>query len=156
LTRMLALAAALCATAAGAAEVRYEAATPAGAVQIVEADFSDTRIVVDGAEVFRDTENLNVFFGGFFPDERSARYVLLQHNTGGTACPAVYRVLDLGGAVPAVSPEFGTCSDVAEGRLDGAALTVSMPDMRTGKAKAWVYADGRLAEARARPRAKAK
>ena len=38
--------------------------------------------------------------------------VLLLQNTGGTACPAQFRFINIGSGSLRASPEFGTCSDI--------------------------------------------
>lgn len=52
-----------------------------------------------------------------FELERGQDIVLLQ-DTGGTACPALYRFATLTPQGIAVTPEFGTCSDLAAATLE--------------------------------------
>lgn len=71
--------------------------------------------------------------------------VLVMNNSGGTACPALYffvAVNTKGGF--AISPEFGTCSDLAKVARQGTKLLVTMPS-RTGDAK-YTFSDGDVFE----------
>ena len=53
--------------------------------------------------------------------------VLLLQNTGGTACPALFRVVYINPTGLRASPEFGTCSDIIYPRFDPkTGVTVSM------------------------------
>ncbi len=66
--------------------------------------------------------------------------ILMMNNSGGTACPVQYffvSVTSQGNAK--LSPEFGTCSDIAKSAQNGSKITVTMPKM-TGRGNAkYVY-----------------
>ena len=51
------------------------------------------------------------------------RDIVLLQSTGGTACPALYRFATLTQQGIAVTPEFGTCSDIA---------SIVLPDPQPG------------------------
>ena len=51
------------------------------------------------------------------------RDIMLLQSTGGTACPALYRFATLTQQGIAVTPEFGTCSDIA---------SIVLPDPQPG------------------------
>lgn len=71
--------------------------------------------------------------------------VLVMNNSGGTACPAQYFFVTLSAANNSrLSPEFGTCSDLAEVSLNGSEITVTMPG-GTGRAQ-YVYSAGTVTE----------
>lgn len=60
--------------------------------------------------------------------EMGATDVLLLQSSGGTACPALFRFVNIGpGGVLRVSPEFGTCSDILYPTFDSkVGVTVAM------------------------------
>lgn len=57
---------------------------------------------------------------------KNHRAVLVQNN-GGTACPATYRWVIVSDGSYTVSPEFGSCSDLAKVSTASGALVVTMP-----------------------------
>lgn len=57
---------------------------------------------------------------------KNRRAVLVQNN-GGTACPATYRWVIVSDGGYNVSPEFGSCSDLAKVSTASGALVVTMP-----------------------------
>jgi hypothetical protein len=73
--------------------------------------------------------------------------VLMINNSGGTACPVQYffvSVTPQGNAM--LSPEFGTCSDLAQPVQNGLIITVTMPKM-TGRGNAkYTYENDTLFE----------
>ena len=98
----------------------------------------NTTILVSGVPVLQDKSDLVVSIG---KDVRnaSARYLVLVEDSGGTACPAMLQVVDLSGATPKISEQFGTCSDIPAVSLDGATLTVTLPDMTDRNRTAFIF-----------------
>jgi hypothetical protein len=66
--------------------------------------------------------------------------VLIINNSGGTACPVQYFFVSVSPQGNAkLSPEFGTCSDLAKPNQSGLKIAITMPKMSgTGNAK-YVY-----------------
>lgn len=64
--------------------------------------------------------------------EMGATDVLLLQSSGGTACPAMFRFVNIGlGGVLRASPEFGTCSDIIYPTFDSkVGVTVAMVRFR--------------------------
>lgn len=64
--------------------------------------------------------------------ELGAIDVLLLQSSGGTACPALFRFVNISpGGVLRVSPEFGTCSDIIYPTFDSkVGVTVAMVGFR--------------------------
>ena len=57
--------------------------------------------------------------------------VFLLENAGGTACPALYRLVTINGAGLRATPEFGTCSEIIYPTSDlKESVTVAMPGFR--------------------------
>lgn len=73
--------------------------------------------------------------------------VLVMNNSGGSACPVQYFfvTVTLQGTAK-LSPEFGTCSDLAKPTQNGLSINVTMPKM-TGRNNAkYIYLNGTLTE----------
>lgn len=73
--------------------------------------------------------------------------ILMMNNSGGTACPVQYFFVSVtteGNAK--LSPEFGTCSDLAKLAQNGSKIIVTMPKM-TGRGNAkYVYENDTIFE----------
>jgi hypothetical protein len=67
--------------------------------------------------------------------ERQSSDLVLLQNLGGTACPALYRIATISSAGIRVTPEFGSCSDIAALAWPDA----EHPDAQAPKAE-WVLA----------------
>ena len=52
--------------------------------------------------------------------------VLLLQDTGGTACPALFRFITVSAAGVRVTPEFGTCSDIIFPTMDTKTATITI------------------------------
>ncbi len=48
---------------------------------------------------------------------------------GGTACPALFHFIETKNSSIRISPEFGTCSDLADVKVLESGVSISMPDM---------------------------
>ena len=59
-------------------------------------------------------------------------YVLIQEQSGGIACPAMYQAIDLSGPKPTISPPVGNCSDVPRVSVVGGAFQLTVPAFRAG------------------------
>ena len=64
--------------------------------------------------------------------------ILLQ-DTGGSACPALFRWVLVGPHTISYTPEFGSCSDLVKLTSSAAALTLTMPDPNTGTATVFSF-----------------
>lgn len=74
--------------------------------------------------------------------------VLAMDNSGGTACPVQYFFITVTGKANTaqLSPEFGTCSDLAKPSQKATKIMVMMPNM-TGKGTSkYVYENGVVTE----------
>ena len=52
--------------------------------------------------------------------------VLLLQDTGGTACPALFRFISVSATGLRATPEFGTCSDIIYPTMDAKTATVTI------------------------------
>lgn len=73
------------------------------------------------------------------------KVVLLELNTGGTACPALYTFVTVkSDGTAKKTEEFGTCSDLVEVFRQADTVIVKMPKLQgTGK-ETYIYKDGNL------------
>ena len=92
--------------------------------------------------------------------EMGQSHVLLLQNTGGTACPALFRFITVSAAGLRATPEFGTCSDIIYPslNLEAGEITVAMNgflgpfESEADKQKAYMtktvfrFANGRVME----------
>ena len=119
------------------------AAQPLPRIEVAGEFHGPHRVLVDGVVVFTDTEAATasvkqVVMSG------PARFALIEFNSGGTACPAMYRAIDLSGPRAVVSPEFGTCSDLPAVSVREGVLHVTMPRMGRRGTEAFAFGAGRL------------
>lgn len=111
-------------------------------VQVAKVGFSH-QIVVDGRVLATDTEDDRVLIQGVHQGGGRV-YVLVAEQSGGTACPSMYQAIDLSGALPAISPQIGNCSDIPRVSVVDGALRVSVLAFRAAPARTFVFRDGRL------------
>ena len=100
-------------------------------------------IVVDGRVLANDADDDRVIIQGAYQGGGRS-YVLIEEQSGGTACPSMFQVVDLSGSMPAVSAQIGNCSDLPRVSVIGGALRMSVPAFRAAPARAFTFMDGRL------------
>ena len=102
------------------------------------------RLTVNGAKL----EQMDGFprFQGVY-----GSYVLLEEGTGGTACPSLYRVIDLSGTIPTLTSQFGSCSDLPIVTLTANGLRVVTPAMSGPISQTVLISGGRVTKCRPRP-----
>jgi len=100
-------------------------------------------IVVDGRVLANDADDDRVIIQGVYQGG-GRTYVLIEEQSGGTACPSLYQAVDLSASAAAVSPQIGNCSDLPRVSVLGGALRVSVPAFRAAPAKAFTFKDGRV------------
>jgi hypothetical protein len=73
--------------------------------------------------------------------------VLIMNNSGGTACPVQYFFVSITlQGVAELSPEFGTCSDLAKPIQNGSKITITMPKIGERGSATYTYYNGSLTE----------
>ncbi len=101
------------------------------------------QILVDGRVLATDRDDDRVVIQS--THEGGGRtYVLIEEQSGGNACPALYQAIDLSGGAPLASPQFGNCSDVPKVGVVAGALRMAVPEFRTAPAATYVFRDGHL------------
>lgn len=126
--------------AAGAAQDRR---VVAGRTVEITASGGTHQIVVDGQVLATDAEDDRVVIQGVHQGG-GRTYVLVEEQSGGNACPSMYQAVDLSGAAPTISPQFGNCSDLPGVSVGSGALRVSVPAFRAAPAASYAFRDGRL------------
>ena len=101
------------------------------------------QIVVDGRVLATDTEDDRVMVKGVYEGGGRA-YVLVEEQSGGIACPSRFQAVDVSGAVPSISPQFGNCSDAPRASVVDGALVVAVPAFRAAPATRVSFKGGRL------------
>ncbi len=92
-----------------------------------------------------DLEQMDGFpqFQGIYQDTTHS-YVLLEEGTGGTACPALYRVIDISGKRPSLTSQFGSCSDQPTAMLVDGGLRVTTPKSGDASSQTVLVHDGQI------------
>lgn len=72
--------------------------------------------------------------------------VLVANNTGGSACPVQFRWVVLGQGSVNVSPEFGTCSDLAKVSVKDNIFIVELPKYGTSRKKTYFFDGSKIIE----------
>lgn len=96
--------------------------TPFGALSVND----DNLLMLNGKAVNPRVEGNNSLSFVAQVALRNRRAVLVQDN-GGTACPATYRWVIVSDGAYALSPPFGSCSDLVNVSVDSNVLVVTMP-----------------------------
>jgi hypothetical protein len=95
------------------------------------------RVAVDGAAMLEDSTALDVSVYALSrsPALGMGTVVVLEAASGGTACPSLFRILELSDdAPPVLTDEFGDCSDIPAVAFDSGAVAVRFPGFYTNVA----------------------
>lgn len=111
-------------------------------VQVASVGFAH-QILVDGRVVATDEQDDRVVIQGVH-EGGGRSYVLVEEQLGGNACPSMFQAIDLSGANPSISPQFGNCSDLPRVSVVNGALRVAVPAFRAARAAVFTFRDGRL------------
>lgn len=117
--------------------------TPAGPLEIIDNGSYDTVLRLNGETLLHDQESMTVFLEAGTADNG---LLVLGFNPGGNACGALYRILDTRAGRPVMSDVFGTCSDLPEVSVSGAALTVTFPGDALAGQPVYIWENGALRE----------
>jgi hypothetical protein len=92
-----------------------EAQTIRGQLQVLQkfgthGEGNRSRIMLNDHEIARQVGYSSVRIDAIYPDRNAVRLILLALNTGGTGCPAFYKVLEIHeDGKFTLTEEFGTC-----------------------------------------------
>ena len=96
-------------------------------------------ITLNGNDLFTDNDDQSLNTVLVQPVEHPSLLVL-QLSSGGTACPARYRLLDLGTKPkPFLSDEIGNCSDLVKLVSQKNKLLLNFPKIGGAEAERWSY-----------------
>lgn len=97
-------------------------------------------------KLLRDSDGFSLSFEKKFA-VGNKDVVLIMNNSGGTACPVQYFFVTVTSqGVTKLSPEFGSCSDLAKPIKKGTKIIVTMPKMTGRGNDKYVYYNGILTE----------
>ena len=117
------LVAALTWTAAAADEITASQTAKGHTVEVVKLGDDDYVVRVDGQKMFGSGSELpDLSIKGVW-----GNFVVIEEASGGTACPAIYRAIDLGSSPPTVSADMGNCSDIPKITVGGNSLSMAFP-----------------------------
>jgi hypothetical protein len=117
-----------------------------GGELVVEGEINDTKLFLNDKKL-RDGDGFMLSFENRYAIGNKD-IVLMMNNSGGTACPVQYFFVTVPtqGAAQ-LSPEFGTCSDLAKPVRKGSKIIVTMPEMFEGGGKVkYIFENGILTE----------
>jgi len=101
--------------------------------------FADYSIELNGKVIIKaDSQSKRIV--SFYP-EKKPEYIVVQIITGGSGCPATYKVIDLTFKEPNVTELFGNCSDYIKTEY----LSNRKIKLIVG-GEAWLYSDGKFKE----------
>ncbi|HLO75351.1 MAG TPA: hypothetical protein VK196_02705 [Magnetospirillum sp.] len=129
------------APAAPAAPTGETLATVSGTLLVGEGKF-----LLNGQQFDEDDDGAFMSIADSWPKPGPAKLALVQL-TGGTACPALYRVVDVTGK-PVATQHVGNCSDQPKLSFDGRRLTLDFPAFRSAAKATFVYQDGQVRQVR--------
>lgn len=106
---------------------------------------SEQQLLFNGKKL-RDGDGYSLSIEGKYAVGNSD-VVLIMNNSGGTACPVQYFFVSVTsqGAVT-MTPEFGTCSDLAKPKQNGQNIEFSLPRMGAKGRVKYVYSNGVVTE----------
>lgn len=114
---------------------------PAGALGIYEIGGGGFSLEIDGKEVLRDEMSYTIDL----QQTLAPGIGLLAFSSGGTACPALYRIIDLSGVQPILTEEFGNCSDIPNVTLGNRGVQLVFPGGENPD-ETYVYAGGKVTQ----------
>jgi hypothetical protein len=91
-------------------------------------------VLVDGKSILSDKEDLIVSLRGSYVGGGHS-FVVVEKDSGGTACPATYQAIDLSGPEPSVSKTFGNCSDIPNITVVAGVLRITFPRFKDAPAR---------------------
>lgn len=130
-----------------------EIGTVAGILEISDKEelpppvFSIHRLLLQGKEIVRLTGDNSVYIRDAYPNAEKARLLLLELGTGGSGCPAFFRILEIkADNSTLLTDKFGTCSDLFETAYRNGTWEIAIPQYHgdAKKPERWQYRDGKL------------
>lgn len=132
--------------AAPSGETVETAETVGGQLTIVKEDELQFKVYLNGKPIIEEKGFLRLSLRAKFPESGRARIVLLELDTGGTGCPAYFRIIELDNrGLASNSDQFGNCSDEPTIQFDGKALLMGFSPFGHAARAVWSYRDGKLA-----------
>ena len=105
------------------------------------------QLILDGKSAGVETEYGMVSIAASYPEAGPARLVLLELDSGGSGCPAFFKVLEIkDNGSTTRSKEFGNCSPLAHPSFTDGVLRIDIPKIGGAKAESWRYQNGKLSK----------
>ena len=105
----------------------------------------DDKLIMGNTIIVREMGAMNLAIAGGWPSNAAAKYALVLLNSGGSACPATFKILDLTGA-GSLTAQFGNCSDLPTTSYDGEKLSIEFAPYGSALAERYEYVSGKLAK----------
>lgn len=125
-------------------EIISELQTSKGTLTIVQkrekpSSFADHSIELNGNEIIKSDSQKKKIVGAF--PKKNPKYIVIQIITGGSGCPATYKVIDFTYSEPNINELFANCSDYIKTKY----LSNGNIQLTVG-GKIWVYSKGEFSE----------
>lgn len=143
-----------------ARSLEEKVATIRGALELYRLDLEDGghkyQLALEGKPLYEERGHHTVSINASYPEGGPARVVLLELGSGGTGCPAFFKVVEVKDDGSTVrSKQFGTCSPMAQSSFKDGVLHITIPKAGGGT-ESWRYQKGKLSKAPPPPRPKSK
>lgn len=111
----------------------------------IKGDLYDTKLMFNGKKLYDGNGFILSFVDKYVLDGKDV--VLLTSNSGGTGCPVMYFFVTITSqGAASLSPQFGTCSDLARPVLRGSKIIITMPRITGNGDAKYVYKNGIVTE----------
>ncbi|MBA5775998.1 hypothetical protein H2509_02535 [Stappia sp. F7233] len=123
--------------------------TLAGPVTVREIpeDFR-VEISVAGQPLYYQDDSRTAYIAQTFEVYGAVGVVVVGFNSGGSACPVLYRIVDVSQGAPNLSQQFGSCSDIPKFKVVKGSIQIDFPKYNEGSSERWVYSEGKLKQTR--------
>ena len=119
--------------------------TTGGTLEIIETGQYSYKLVLAGKVLASErAETLDI--AASFPETGTPTLVVLEIGSGGSSCPAMYKVVSAPASLPAqITQAFGTCSDEPELSFRNGVLRMEFPQYLEARPEVWLYDSNRRA-----------
>ncbi|MXN67476.1 hypothetical protein GR183_21425 [Stappia sp. GBMRC 2046] len=105
-------------------------------------------ILVDERPLYYQDDARYGFVAKTYNVYESVGVAIIGFSSGGSGCPAIYRIVDLTFGSPILSQQFGSCSDTPIFQIVEGKIQIDFPAFGEVPAERWVYSDSKLKQVR--------
>jgi len=124
-------------------KVIYAIETVSGMIKIIRKGEGADKIYefgLDGKKITSLSGLFTMEISSYYPKPPKTRLLLIAENSGGTACPVLFQIVNIKrNKIAKVSEEFGTCSEIVKTKFVNGLWYVSIEGYKFNSKKTWVY-----------------